>query len=555
VDHDVFTLRGRRADDRWNRLSMGDVFERIRWSEPDREVLTAWPGAFEDPANARLGAAAADDLANRVANAVLGEGIRPGEVVLLACENSVEAIVTKIGLAKAGITVAPINPRLAPDVIAELIGLVDAKGAFVDAEFWPQMQGPFARAGLRVLATLAIGGEVPTGHRRFSDLVAAAPATEPDVRVHGDDIWQILFTSGSTASPKGVMVSHLNTSMVALSFTGAIQRGLDFESELVLATFLPIIYHVGDGTLYSAIMAGGRALVGRRLDPVELARAIRAERVTALWGGSPQALAALEAAYRQQAGEGAGSPLRSVIFGWAPMAPEVHDALKRTFGDALRCTEIIGQTEVTCSHRFWLDQHAALYRRTAPAMNYVGLPHPLMAAVIVDEDDRPIPATSDAVGEGAYRSPALTCGYYRNPEATAQALRGGWFHGGDAFQWGESNQRMLVDRFKDIVKSGGENVSSIRVESVLMQHPSVQRAGVVGLQHPRWGEAVTAFVIRREGAAATEDELVAFARERLAGFEAPKRVVFVPSLPETVGGKLQKHLVRAEFGGLYDDER
>jgi acyl-CoA synthetase (AMP-forming)/AMP-acid ligase II len=177
-----------------------------------------------------------------------------------------------------------------------------------------------------------------------------------------------------------------------------------------------------------------------------------------------------------------------------------------------------------------------------------------MAAAIVDSGDRPIPAGSNDVGEGAYRSPALTCGYYRNPEATREAMRGGWFHGGDAFQWGESNQRMLVDRFKDIVKSGGENVSSIRVESVLMQHPAVARAGVIGLSHPRWGEAVTAFVVLRDGAVATEDALVAFARSRLAGFEVPKKVVFVGSLPETVGGKLQKHVLRAEHRALYDDE-
>ena len=552
MTYDVQTLRNRRADDRWNRLSMGDLFERLRWSEPDREILTAWSGAYEEPANARLTAAEADDLANRVAHAVHAAGVVPGDVVLLACENSAEALVTKIGLAKAGVTVAPINPKLAPDIVAELIALVAPKRAIVDAEFWPLLSAPFQAAGLQVLATLVIGGPLPAGHRSFAEFVAGSPTHEPDVRVHGDDIWQILFTSGSTAAPKGVMVSHQNTSMVALSFTGAIQRGLDFESELVLATFLPIIYHVGDGTLYSAILAGGRALLGRRFEPGPLARAIGEERVSALWGGSPQALAALEDAYRKAWGEGAGSTLRSVIFGWAPMAPDLHDALKRTFGQALRCTEIIGQTEVTCSHRFWLDQHPDLYRRTAPRMNYVGLPHPLMASAIVDAEDRPIPATSDAVGEGAYRSPALTCGYYRNPEATAQAMRGGWFHGGDAFQWGESNQRMLVDRFKDIVKSGGENVSSIRVESVLMQHPAVARAGVAGLPHPRWGEAVTAFVVLRPGESVTEEALVAFAKARLAGFEVPKKVVFQTALPETIGGKLQKHVLRAAFHALYD---
>lgn len=551
MQFDVHSLRNRRADARWNRVSLGDLFERIRWSDPEREVLSAWEGACEDPAHARLTARAADDLANRVANAAAAAGLVPGDTMLLVCENSAEAVVAKIGLAKAGVTVAPINPRLAKDVVAELVDLVEPKAALVDAEFWPAVGDVLRAKGVPVAATLAIGAPLPEGHRSFADFVRGQPATEPDVRVHGDDIWQILFTSGSTATPKGVMVSHVNTMMVALGFTGALQRGLRFESGLVLTTFLPIVYHVGDCTLYSAILAGGRAVIGRRMDPVQLVRAIRQERVTALWGGSPQALQAIETAWREQFGAG-GSALSSVVFGWAPMAPDLLDALKRTFGEQLMCTEIIGQTECCAAHRFWLDEHEDLFRRTAPRQNYVGQPHPLLAAAIVDADGTPIPAGSDQVGEAVYRSPTATCGYYRAPEATAEAMRGGWFHGGDAFQWGERNQRMLVDRFKDIVKSGGENVSSIRVEAVLMQHPGVGRAAVIGLPHPRWGEAVTAVVVPKAGAAPGEDELIAFAKERLAGFEVPKRVVFRSALPETVGGKLQKHVLRAELRDIHE---
>jgi acyl-CoA synthetase (AMP-forming)/AMP-acid ligase II len=145
----------------------------------------------------------------------------------------------------------------------------------------------------------------------------------------------------------------------------------------------------------------------------------------------------------------------------------------------------------------------------------------------------------------------MTAGYYRNPEATAEAFRGGWFHSGDSTQVDEHGLRIMVDRYKDIVKTGGENVSSQRVEAVLYGHPAVLRAAVIGLPHERWGEAVTAVVVPREGATATEEELVAYCRERLAGFETPKAVVFAARLPETVGGKVLKYKLRSQHSDLY----
>jgi acyl-CoA synthetase (AMP-forming)/AMP-acid ligase II len=152
-----------------------------------------------------------------------------------------------------------------------------------------------------------------------------------------------------------------------------------------------------------------------------------------------------------------------------------------------------------------------------------------------------------------YRTPTVTAGYYRNEDATREAFRTGWFHSGDSAAFDADGLRVMVDRIKDIVKTGGENVSSLRVESVLVQHPGVLRAAVIGLPDPRWGEAVTAVVMRRPGAEAdaepvSEPDLIAFCRARLAGFETPKRVVFVDRYPETVGGKVLKHVLRAELG-------
>jgi acyl-CoA synthetase (AMP-forming)/AMP-acid ligase II len=152
-----------------------------------------------------------------------------------------------------------------------------------------------------------------------------------------------------------------------------------------------------------------------------------------------------------------------------------------------------------------------------------------------------------------YRSPIIMSGYYRNPEATREAFRGGWFHSGDSATVDEDGLRIMVDRYKDIVKSGGENVSSMRVETALYAHPDVLRAAVIGLPHERWGEAVTAVIVPRPGATPVEAELIAFCKERLAGFETPKRIIVADALPETVGGKVLKYRLRAQHAALYTD--
>jgi acyl-CoA synthetase (AMP-forming)/AMP-acid ligase II len=184
-----------------------------------------------------------------------------------------------------------------------------------------------------------------------------------------------------------------------------------------------------------------------------------------------------------------------------------------------------------------------VYEATAPQQNYVGLPSPLLASRIFDQEGRPVDLPGEA-GEAVYRSPAMTAGYYKDEAATREALRGGWFHSGDSCLFDDDGLRVMVDRYKDLVKSGGENVSTIRVESVLSMHPGVQRVAVVGVPDERWGEAVTAVVVPVVDGGVTAEELIAFGRERLAGFETPKEVIFVDALPETVGGKVMKYRIR-----------
>jgi acyl-CoA synthetase (AMP-forming)/AMP-acid ligase II len=275
-----------------------------------------------------------------------------------------------------------------------------------------------------------------------------------------------------------------------------------------------------------------------------MAETITRERVTCLFGGSPQFVESLIKAVHDTPFAYDLDSLTAMYFGWAPLSPGSLAAFRRLCRPGLKVYEIIGQTEAVVCHRFHIDQNVGMYLREAPAVNHVGKPSPLLASTVVDTDGNDLRGQPGVQGEAVYRSPAMFSGYYRDLKATEEAFAGGWFHSGDSFVYHDDDVRLMVDRYKDIVKSGGENVSSIRVESVLQQHPQVARAAVVGVPDDRWGEAVTACVIATTPGEFDEQAVIAFARERLAGFETPKRIVVMDEFPTTVGGKVLKYKLR-----------
>jgi acyl-CoA synthetase (AMP-forming)/AMP-acid ligase II len=549
---DVTSLNHRRAVNRWERVSVGDILERLTWSYPDKEAIIGWRGAFAHPEHERLTYRQADELTARFANGLLARGLRPGDRVLLFCENSVEAYLAKLAVARAGLVSVPLNPSLAPDVVAHLIETTEPAFAVVDAELWPRAKEPFGQTGLAPGVTIPIGGDAVEDSVTFGEFVRDQPAAEPETEIAGDDIWQILFTSGTTAMPKGAMISHHASHYAAYSFALTLTRGVRLECDVRLATFLPIIYHVADQVFtFPAFLSGGTLLIGRRPDPAAVAEAISREAITALWGGSPAMANALAAVLRDDRLSYDPRSLKVLVYGWAALPPGTLATFKRLCGEDFVATEIFGQTEAISCHRFWPDKWPEVYRRTAPEQNYVGVPNPLLASTVMDESGTMLGDRPGVPGEAVYRSPAVTAGYYHDLPATEHAFRDGWFHSGDSCVYDEQGLRIMVDRYKDIVKSGGENVSSIRVESVLHQHPAVAKAAVVGLPHERWGEAVTAVVV--PSGTATREDVLAFCRERLAGFETPKDVVFVTELPETVGGKVLKYKLRKQFRSFYEE--
>jgi acyl-CoA synthetase (AMP-forming)/AMP-acid ligase II len=553
VDLDVTSLHHRRAVHRWERMSVGDLIERVTWSRPGKPAIVGRPGAYADERLAMLTYRQADAVANQVAHALLARGLERGDVVLLFCENSVEAYLAKIGIAKAGLVAAPLNPMMAPDLVAAMIDLVQPKLGIVDAELWPKAQEPFDAKGLRAAVTIAIGGPLAPGSVTFTEFIEGQPVTEPDVEIHADDIWEILFTSGTTALPKGVMISHACSYAAGFGFALSLTRGLRLESDLKVGTYLPLIYHVGDQPFtYSVFLCGGTLVLGRRPNPEHIAEMIAAEKVTALWAGSPAMVRALDATLTARPDLDAHS-LTVIVYGWAALPPATLASMKRHCGDDLCVFEIFGQTEAIPCHRFWPGEWPELYAATAPRQNYVGIPSPILASTVLDADGGDLAGHPGVAGEAVYRSPAVMAGYYRDEAATEHAFRYGWFHSGDSCAYDDAGLRIMLDRYKDVVKTGGENVSSLRVEAVLAQHPDVAKAAVIGLPHPRWSEAVTAVVVLREGAETSEEDLIKHCRASLAGYETPKSVVFAADLPETVGGKVLKYKLRAEHADHYHD--
>ena len=548
---DVTNLHTRRASNRWERTSVGDMFERVTWSRPDHEALVAAQDACTTPARARLTYAQANDLVNQIANRLLELGLERGDRIMMGVDNSVEGFLFKIGIAKAGLVAVPLNPNMATDVVQHAIRLTEPRFSVVDAELWPRFADAFAAEGLAPGVAIAFGDKLPGAAVWFDDFIAEASALEPEVEIHSDDIWQMLFTSGTTAMPKASMTSHMSSYMAGWTYAMSLSRGVRHENQMKVCSFLPMLYHVaGDAFTFPPLLSGGTLVLGRRFDPALIARTVTRERATAMWGGAPAMLRQVIAAFDADPINTSGSSVEVIAHGWGSLPPGVAADLRRVCSDTVRMFTLFGQTEAVSAARFWAHRDPVTFAKNSPAVNYVGRPNPMLAERIVDVLGEQI--TDPRVpGEAVLRSPVVTSGYYRDPGATRKAFAGDWFHTGDSVMYDEDGLLIMVDRLKDIVKSGGENVSSQRVESILLQHPAVERAAVVGLPHPQWGEAVTGLVILAPGATVTDTELIDHCRTRLAGFETPKRVVAVTELPETVGAKVLKYRLRQDWADLY----
>ena len=331
---DVENFRNRRNDARWNRVSVGDVIERMTWNEPGKVAFIATSEATVDPAYARVTYSEANNVINRVANALLALNLPRASRIAMLCDNSNEAWLAKVGVAKAGLVAAPINVMMASDVIAEALQGVGAQHAIVDQALWEPLEGTLALANIRPI--VSIGGPPQGRIPNFEEFMSEHGSDEPDVEIHGDDIWQVLFTSGTTAKPKAVMISHTSTYMAAYSKALTMTRGLSHESEIRLGVFTPMVFHIGDQLcVFGPLVCGGTVIIGRKPQGPEMARAITDEKVTCLFGGSPQFVESLITEVQSKPEEYDLSSLGVMWFGWAPLAPASLAAFQELCGPQL----------------------------------------------------------------------------------------------------------------------------------------------------------------------------------------------------------------------------
>ncbi|GAB3126670.1 long-chain fatty acid--CoA ligase [Tsukamurella serpentis] len=515
-----------------HRVCIGDIPTRAARSYGDRIALV--------DGDHRLSYRELESRSNALARGLQQRGFRRGDAIALQLQNRAEFVVTVFACAKLGVVVVPLNLLLAPGDIGYQLGDSGVRAVITENAFVPVLTAAFGSEKHLVEAVYVVGdagatvpgevGGVPA--TPFTDLPAGDDAPVETI-VEDRDVLHCLYTSGTTARPKGVLTSHLAVHISALS--SAVALGVRPDVEPAVQPIVLPLFHVTalDALLMPMLLTGGTAVLLRGFDPAALAATFAEHRVTHLTL-LPMMWAALLAQPDLPA-DGTAS-LVTGLYAMAPMPAELLGALRARFPAAAFILGS-GQTETTpVSELQWTGHQGVKDDSWGPATVSTDV-------AIMGSDGTLLPAGE--IGEIVYRSPQLMQGYWNNPEANARAFEHGWFHGGDIGYLDGDGVVYFTDRAKDIIKSGGENVSSVEVERVLLGHPGVAEAAVVGTAHERWGEQVTAFVVTAPSAEADGDGLLAYAREHLAAFKAPKEVVFVDALPKTATGKIQKHLVRA----------
>jgi len=477
------------------------------------------------------------DRCDRWSAALQRLGVGPGDRVAYIAPNILPQLEAFYAVPQLGAVLVPINYRLTADDFAFIINHSGAKVVCADADYLAAIDG--IRSQLPAVEHfVALAGQ----REGWLDYERTLAAHEPSFRPHeiGEhDLLTINYTSGTTARPKGVMITHRNA---WINVVGTLVHLPLRPGDRYLWT-LPMFHANGWSYVWVVTAAGATHICLPKVEPAAVFTLVRDEHVSALCA-APTVLIGLANAPPQLPGE-VRTGVRVVTAG-APPAAATIERLEVDLG--WEVTQVYGLTETSpfitiCEP---LPEHAALAREersTIKARTGVELITSGDLRVF-DEEGREVPQDGSTLGEIVVRGNAVMEGYYRDPEATAKAIRDGWFHTGDAAVVHEDGYVEIRDRIKDVIISGGENISSIEVEGVLLRHPAVREAAVVGMPHEKWGEAPHAFVVLKPGASAAEDEIREFVRSRLAHFKVPQWVSFVDELPKTATGKIQKYVLR-----------
>jgi len=468
---------------------------------------------------------------NRLANALRDAGILKDDRVAVLSPNAPMILEAHFGVPAAGGQLVAINTRLASDEIGYILGHCGAKVLLVDYELAPLVR-PADVEGITVVRCDDTGAPGCP----YEELLAAS-SPEPPASWLADESEPISinYTSGTTGRPKGVQYTHRGAYLNALA--ECIVSGLSSDSAYLWT--LPMFHCNGWCFPWAVTAVGGTHVTIRKVDPGEVWRLIDQEGVTHYNGAPTVQLSIVDhpAAHRVE-------PAVTALVAAAPPSPTLFARMAELNFKAVHVyglTETYGPITMAPWLPAWDDEDPAEQARLRSRQ---GQAYPTADLVrVVDDEGDDVPRDATTMGEVVMRGNNLMRGYFADDEATEQAFRGGWFHSGDLAVWHPDGNVELRDRAKDIIISGGENISTIEVEQALVAHPAVLECAVIATPHERWGERPKAFVTLREGAIATEAELIAHCRDRLAHFKCPDAIEFGP-LPKTSTGKVQKFVLR-----------
>src|SRR3984957_7102699 len=511
---------------RIGRVAIGDLLKRAARRFPDRVAVT--------DGERRVTFTEIERDANRFANYLVARGLKPGEKISTICNNSIEFVKALFGIHRASLVWVPVNTMLGVRDMDYILDHAEVRFALIDDNFHAQADRRTAltKRGINLVAVDLTGTAAAAGLPNFNDLLQGQSEVEPDIDFDDRDLAMIIYTSGTTSRPKGAMHCHLAVVMAVMS--NAAEMHLD-RTDGITAQF-PLCHCAGHVLLLSYLSVGGRMALMRGFDPLVCMEAIVRDKLTVFVGLSLMYQAILDHPRRREFDL---TGFRGRIYTMAPMGrPLLERAIADMCPNFVLCS---GQTEMYPTTT--MSQPDRQLKRFG---NYWGESLIVNETAIMDDDGHLLP--SGQAGELVHRGPNVMMGYYKDPKATDEARKFGWHHTGDLALIDAHGEVLFLDRKTDMIKSGGENVAAVKIEGALLAPPAVQNAAVVGLPHPQWGEAVSAFVKLKPGARADDAGIIEHCRKHLGGFQVPKLVRILDEMPMTATGKPRKVELRQAFG-------
>lgn len=520
--------RDRDQVDMSRELALGGMLRSNARLYPDKVALT-----FEGETRTF---ATLDERTNRLANALQDRGVGYGESVAVLMYNSIEVIEAYFAIQKLGARAVPINFRLAVPEVEYILRNSRCLGIISGFEL-RDLAVQSATAAPTVRFHLGLG-EVSNGVDSYERAIADGSSDAPDVMVRSDDVALLMYTSGTTGLPKGALLTHSNLWVNTVNWV--VEMGARHDD--VWLSGLPLFHIGGINGILPFLYVGGRSVIlpSTGFDAEESLRQLAEHSSTMCYFVPTQWKQICELSAVDDIDT---SRLRKALWGASQSAPSMLELLTATFPN-VGIVNAFGQTEMSSNTTF-LGPEDAIRK-----MGSVGKPVINVEVRVVDEAMNDVPPGE--VGEIVYRGPTVMKGYHDDQAATDEAFRGGWFHSGDLVRADEEGFLYVVDRKKDMIISGGENIYPAELEIVLDGHEAVQEVAVIGVPHPTWVETPIALVTRRPGYHVEEEELVSYVRERVASYKKPARVLFVDELPRNAAGKLLKRDLREDFAMLFE---